>query len=279
MPSPSHLRGGDRLRKGVDAEAVSVALIVESGARRGWNWQPGMSVLAIAAIVLLVGTSAPTSSDTSIFGVDQTIAPEPASTTVDDGDRPRLTNEEMTSLVDSQRGKSRYDGTVLGWRVGSYEALAAAELAEQGVSRSCDQVEVGAETATELDFVATYFPVDFKVELIEGPVKWVCGNEALSVRYVYQVLSHLGYGEIWFERSLRGSPVLEMNVPVDSIEAAEVRGVPAIIFHPIDDASGFGQGRVVVLEESRGAEFQILSVTADNGVPTHELVRIVEGVK
>lgn len=192
---------------------------------------------------------------------------------------PPLTYEQIHELIDTQVRKPRFDASVLGWRAAPYGVLADAGLSEMGPTKSCDYSLADAKTETQLDFTPTYFPERLKVSLIEGPIKTLCGDEATSVRYVYEVYSELGYGEIWFERSTRTSRVLEMNVPFDSVETQVVRDTPAIVVHPDDDSTGFGSGRVVMIEDDLGEEFTILSIFADNGVPFDELIKIAEGIR
>jgi hypothetical protein len=211
-------------------------------------------------------------------GADVATTTSSQSATQDGGGSP-LTFEAIKALFKAQAAKPRFDGTVNGWRIATYGVLEAAGISDRNLARSCEPYEAGAKTPTQLDFAVGYLPSDLKLGPVSEPDKWLCGTEGLSVEQVYDLHTPLGAGHIWIARSIEGRPALEMDAPADSVDAATINGNPAIFFHQADDATGLGMGRVVVIEDNTGPEFTILSVTADNGVPFAELVKIAEGIK
>jgi hypothetical protein len=183
------------------------------------------------------------------------------------------------ALLQVQASKPRFDGSLLGWRIAPFKVLQGAGLSGRGLSRSCPPYEVGAETPSALDFTIGYLPADLKLGSLSEPDKWLCGDEALSVFYSFRAQSPLGATEIWFERSIQSRKSLELDVADDSVEATIVRSHPAIVVHPADDATGLGTGHVIVIEAASGPVFTIFHITADNGVPFAELVKIAEGIR
>lgn len=203
---------------------------------------------------------------------------------VESSDRPAqrgpLSLDEIKGILSAEAAKRRFDGSALSWRIAPYAELQAEGIGDPAsVDRSCEPYEAGAEKLTQLDFTVTYLPPEFKIGPVEGPIKWLCGNEGISVLFIYNVDTALGAGQIFVERSIRARQILELDVPHDSVEAGAIRGTPAIIAHPADDATGLGVGHVIVIEDDGHPEFTILRVTADNGVPFDELIKIAEGIK
>lgn len=250
-------------------------------ARGGWRTAVLLVPIAVGALMLL--PRGPFATTAGAPGTPlESLANEiqgPVATQL--GARPRspFTIEQIRTLYAVEAAKARFDSTLLGWRIAAYDALKSEGISDRNLIRSCEPHPAGAETPTQLDFTVGYLPPEFKIGPVEGPMKWLCGDEVLSVLYVYNVATALGAGQLWFERSITGRRVLEMDVPEDSVEAAMINGTPAIIVHPADDATGLGMGRVVIIEDDSGPEFTILSITADEGVPFVELVKIAEGIK
>jgi hypothetical protein len=190
-----------------------------------------------------------------------------------------LTKDEFLEISYAQAEKPSFDGTVLGWRIATHDVLEEEGIHPTGLTRECEGSAAGPETATTFDFTIEYIPPHITIGPVEGPFKSLCDNEPISVLIVYNVATPIGAGQLLIERSILSAPTLEMDVPFDSVEGGEINGKPAIIFHPDDDRTGLGLGRIVVIEDENGTEFTVLSVIADNGFPYHELIKVVEGVR
>lgn len=190
-----------------------------------------------------------------------------------------LSLAEIKSRFKSEAEKPRFDGSIAGWRMATYRVLLDAGMTGRGLNRSCQAYEAGVETPTQLDFAVGYLPRDVKVVSVSEPVKWLCGTDGLSVAQVYDIDTRLGVGHIWIERSIQAVRSIEVDVAADRVRGATISGFPAILVHPLDDATGLGLGRVIVIEDDTGPEFEILSITADNGVPFADLVKMAEGIK
>jgi hypothetical protein len=186
---------------------------------------------------------------------------------------------QIGDILDSNARKPRFNGSVRGWRLGPYQALAAEGVADRHLSRTCEATPAGAETVTQLDFALTYIPRSLTIEDAAGPNKWVCSGQGLSVLYDYTVDTPYGVGEVLAERAIWGRRSLEVFAADDRVEQGSVNGKPAIFVHPADDSSGLGQGQIIVIEDDTPPEFTILRVSSDNGIPFAELVKIAEGAK
>jgi hypothetical protein len=187
--------------------------------------------------------------------------------------------EEIRRIVDRAASEERFDGTVVGWRIAPNDVLDALGIRDRNLQRSCDPVPAGAETRTALDFTLTYMPPGIAVGDAVGPVKWICAGEGLSVAIESGLATPYGAGSLWVERSIRGRQTVALAVARDSVQAGTINGLPAIFVHPADDASGLGVGRIIVIEDNAAPEFTILRITAENGVPFSELIKIAEGVR
>lgn len=258
-------------------------------ANRRADVHPGSPLRAVLVAMLGIGLAmslpraspvASNSDGTDAFvGAVGVQTPAPVATKESAEDGPPLSVNEIMAIYRAQDTKARWDGSLFGWRLAPYEALEAAGTSGQNLSRSCDSREAGVETPTQLDFTVGYIPSNLKIDRVTGPIKWVCGTEGLSVLYHFSVGTPFGAGEIWIERAIRGRQTLELDAPIDSVEAGEINGRPAILVHPADDDTGLGQGRVIVIEDNIEPEFTILSITTDDGIPFAELVLIAEGIK
>ena len=237
----------------------------------------GLTALGLA-LVLVVPSPTPPLAGSVLPSFQGLTAAERTPDAVDPN-KTTLSLEEVKAIYAAQAEQPRFDGTLLGWRVGPYEELEADGLLATSVTRSCESREAGPETPTQLDFTVGYLPSSIKVGQVTGPVKWVCGGDGISVLYHYSVGTAIGVGEIWIQRVIRSRAIIEMDVPEDSVETSTINGKPAIVVHPAHDMSGLGMGRVVVIEDDMGPEFTILSVTTDDGIPFDELLKIAEGIK
>lgn len=175
-------------------------------------------------------------------------------------------------------GTPWFDGAVHGWRVAPYQVLEAESLQGRNLNRSCEPQRRGAEARTDLDYAPTYLPSQYEFKRRLGPDKWLCAGQGLSVTYIYEFESDFGTGELTIDRALRGRRSLTLAVPADSVEAGYVKGLPAIFAHPDDDVSGEGLGQVIVIEDDTGPEFTVLRLSAEDGIPFNELLKIAEGV-
>lgn len=238
-----------------------------------------VGIVALAAGVLLTRpTPSPTTAGAATVPQTGQRSGDQPGLTADDQTSP-LTLDQLKTIVTRQAAKPRYDDTVLGWRIGPYEVLSAAGIDDRNLVRACDPYQAGADTITSLDFTVGYMPPDFKIGPIAGPVKWLCDQEALSVTLMYNVGTPLGSGQITFSRYILARRSIEMDTRFDSVETGDISGHPAIIVHPDDDKTGLGLGEVVVIEDDTDPEFTILTISADNGVPFDELLKIAEAVK
>jgi len=190
-----------------------------------------------------------------------------------------MSAEEIRRILDDAAREERFDGTVIGWRIAPDSVLDALGIRDRNLDRPCDSSPAGAETPTQLDFTLTYLPSGIGVGEVVGPAKWICAGEGLSVAFEYRLSTPYGAGSLWVERSIRGRQTLALAVRRDSVQAGMINGLPAIFIHPADDASGLGVGRVIVIEDDTAPEFTILRVTAENGVPFSQLLKIAEGVR
>lgn len=187
--------------------------------------------------------------------------------------------KEIRRLLTESATKPRFDGSIGGWRIGPYSALAAEGVYDSETRSSCDARQSGAETATDLDFSIGYLPRDLKVVATRGPMKWLCGGEGFSVSYSLSVEGTFGVGEIQIVRFVETERVMELDAPHDSVEETTLNGHPAIVVHPADDATGLGLGVVVVIEDDTGPELRVLRAYSDDAVPFAELMKIAEGIK
>jgi hypothetical protein len=186
---------------------------------------------------------------------------------------------EVRRLLTELATKPRFDGSIRGWRIGPYSALAAEGVYDSETRSSCDARQAGAETVTDLDFSIGYLPRDLEVVAVNGPMKWLCGGEGFSVSYSLSVEGTFGGGEIQIVRFVETERVIELDVPTDSVEETTVNGHPAIVVHPADDATGLGLGVVIVIEDDSGPELRVLRAYSHDAVPFAELMMIVEGIK
>lgn len=193
--------------------------------------------------------------------------------------RAPLSGEEIKRLLTEQSEKARFDGTVHGWRVASSTVLEAEGLVERDLSRGCEATLAGEELRTELDFAVSYLPTSISVAEIEGPSKWICDGEALSVQYSYRLDTPLGSGDLTIWRAVWGNRTLAIDAADDSIVEGTVGERPAILIHPAEDKYGLGTGVVIVLEDNTGPEYTLLTVSADNGVPFKEVLKIAESIR
>lgn len=193
--------------------------------------------------------------------------------------RPPFTLREAIDILDAEAKKPRFDGDVAGWRVATYQRLKDGGDGETKLQLDCEPTLAGVEQSSDLDFVVGYLPSDANAKLVDGPVKWVCGEQGLVVSQTYSVQTSLGVGEIWIERSVQGQQVLELDVASDSVEALEINGHPVVAVHPADDTTGLGYGFVAVIERDEGPRYQVLRVGASNAVSFAELLKIVEGIR
>jgi hypothetical protein len=265
----------------MDSEHVGKHRIV-SGATlvRGWG---GLLSFLAAGVLLgsMIFAGAQARSPLSAGATNATEPPAATEALPPPGEVQALplasTRERLHELIDNAANQPRFDGTLLGWRVAPNEVLEKAGL--RNWSLDCEQSQAGEEKRTQLDFSLGYLPRDVEVTLVTGPIKWVCGDVGVSVLWVYNLDTPYGPGQVWLERSIQDQRAIEMDVARDSVEVSQVNGHDAILFHPYDDATGFGTGRIVVLEGEVELGDQILSVYSDVGVAFADLVRIAEGVK
>ena len=232
---------------------------------------PGLGLVFAASFGLAL-TFMGSRSNPQVGAANGTASPTGAAATT-------LPLEQILAIYKADGEKPRFDGVLGGWRVAPYEVLLDAGLTGANLELTCEPYEVGAETASSLDFEVGYLPASIKVGPVDGPKKWLCGKEALSVLVVFNVESAYGNGQIWFERALRGRQVLQLDAPYDSVELGEVGGHQAILAHAADDATGLGLGRVFLIERNGEAPYQLLSIQSDDAVPFAELVKIAEGIR
>jgi hypothetical protein len=192
--------------------------------------------------------------------------------------RSSLSGETIRALQRDHDKKPRFDGSIMGWRIGPYSALVAEGAQDTYPQLSCDARQAGNETATDLDFSIGYLPTDLAVESSIEPMKWLCGEEGFSVTYNIDVRGALGVGQINVSRFVQSVRFLELDVPHDSVSESGINGAPAILVHPAHDASGLGLGVVIVIEDDIGPELTVLRVYSDDAVPFAELLKIAEGI-
>lgn len=193
--------------------------------------------------------------------------------------RAPLSGDEITRLLTENAEKPRFDGTVHGWRLAPDRTLEAEGLVERGLSRDCAATEASAEIRTDLDFTVAYLPANIKIADVVGPTKWICGGEGLSVQFSYRLDTPLGSGDLMVWRAKWGNRMLAAYAADGSVEEATISGHPAIVIHPAEDEYGLGTGVVIVIEDDAGPEYTLLTVSADNGVPFEELLKIAEGIR
>ena len=244
-------------------------------------------ITALAAGILLTGSSVPAPGAVAGPPVGSAL-PAASQDTVGGvvGDAEALLGgpslargNEVRRLLTELGTKPRFDGSIRGWRIGPYSALAAEGVYDSETRSSCDARGSGAETVTDLDFSIGYLPRDLEVVYMKGPMKWLCGGEGFSVTYNISVEGTFGGGEIQIVRFVETERVIELDVPTDSVEETTVNGHPAIVVHPADDATGLGLGVVIVLEDDSGPELRVLRAYSHDAVPFAELMKIVEGIK
>jgi hypothetical protein len=225
-----------------------------------------------ALLVLAVGLL-------SLPGGRPTVAAEANGANPGNGGRPPFSLREVIDILNAEGKKPRFDGSVAGWRVATYARLKDAGVGAAKLQLNCEPALVGEEQSSDLDFVVGYLPADANAQLVDGPLKWVCGTQGLVVSQTYSVQTSLGVGEIWIERSVQAEPVLELDVAADSVEALEINGHPVVAVHPADDTTGLGYGFVAVIEKDGEPQYQLLKVGASNAVSYAELLKIVEGIR
>jgi hypothetical protein len=237
-------------------------------------------VAATAFVALMSKGSLPvatlggeTTASSEAAGSTETIDPE---TSLEPGG---LSMDDVLAMYQSQDDKPRLDTTILGWRFAPYPTLLEEGIANRALDLDCEGREAGAETSTALDFSLAYLPSSLELGSIEGPTKWICGDEPLIVEYVLNVSGPLGNAQLWVERAVWGSRTMAISVPSDSAEVGTVNDAAAIYFHPAHDETGLGVGRVIVIEDDEEPRFVVLRVMSDDAVPFHELVKIAEGVR
>lgn len=246
--------------------------VVAPGARNAPPAGRGRRLRFGALLVLAVGLF-------SLPGGRPTVAAEANVANPGNGGRPPFSLREVIDILNAEAKKPRFDGAVAGWRVATYERLKDAGVGAAKLQLDCEPTLVGVGQSSDLDLVVGYLPADSNAQLVDGPVKWVCGTQGLVVSQTYSVQTSLGVGEIWIERSVQAEPVLELDVAADSVEALEINGHPVVAVHPADDTTGLGYGFVAVIEKNEGPQYQVLRVGASNAVSFAELLKIVEGIR
>lgn len=200
-----------------------------------------------------------------------------------------LPPDEVFRLIDEDAAKPRFNGTVGGWRIGTYQALQSEGLTGRnlqaqtlgtglGLPVGCQVQQADAQTPTALDLTPTYFPASAEVVSEIGPEKWVCGDTALSVATNYELDTPYGEGFLMVERALWGSRTFEMNAPADRVESGSIDGHQAILVHCADDATGLGQAEILVIEDNDLDPFATVLHIVGDGIPFSELKQLAEGL-
>jgi hypothetical protein len=242
------------------------------GRRLGWA---GSAVLAMAA-VLTASLSAAADSPRpgpiykSLVGAREGLEPaNPAPIPIDD----------IRRILEEESAKATFDGVVQGWRLAPDNILEAEGRLDRNLSRKCEPRMVDGDAETALDFTLTYIPAKIEVQDAPEVTKWSCDGEALSVTYLYSVETALGLGDLMVYRAIWGQRSLDLLAPSDKVTEGSVNGAPAIFVAPADAKTGLGTGQIIVIEDDTGPEFTVLRVSADNGIPFEELVKIAEGIR
>jgi hypothetical protein len=185
---------------------------------------------------------------------------------------------EIRAALTEDALKPRFTGTIWGWEVGPTEVIEAEGRTERDLEVACDPFPAGAETPTSLDFEVGYLP-ELRLESSTEPSKWLCDGRGLSVALEYTFSTPLGPGSLWIEQAVWGRRAVAVFAAADRVEAGRILERPAIFAHQVDDEEGLGLGQIIVIEDDEAPEFQILRLTADNGIPFAELRKIAEGVR
>jgi hypothetical protein len=201
---------------------------------------------------------------------------------------PECTRHRNICLRDDDAKKPRFDGTIHGWRVATFEVIKREglnrDLSEQmqEIDPDCEWQRFGEETHTSIDFVLTYFPSGVKVVGQPGVEKWACGDIGGSMFENYsfdETPHHLGTGSLFVQRSLQNTRAFAVHTAEDRVEACAVRGLPAICVHALDDATGLGDSKVFVIEDDKLDPFVTVLLVEASEIPFEETLKVAEGVR
>lgn len=172
-------------------------------------------------------------------------------------------------LLEEEFEKSKFTGVVNGIRIVADAAEIENRCSELGVRAK--YVPIEAARGTALDIVPSYLP-EVSVEFTESAAATACAGEVVvfsrTFSYNPDGVSRGDFGIARFQ----GEHAVSVETSAGRLEAATIRGYPALLIHTVG-TSLQGPGTVVVAEEFG------VTIVHGFGVPLEELIKVAEGLQ